>query len=195
MKAMAKGGEDPNLTAASNSTHFRFIPFNNNPLSSNQLAKAIKRQNAYLHDTYAVSVINMASISENFPVTEGNIVEETTKKCIADYLRAYVSTKSKKLMFSSLEPGRPGQYFFLTSRTIKEEAEQYVDRLLDSVLMKYGETQCRKTFKSLENTLPHREQKLRVTKFMADYIRGLGLDMEDAPSAEEPPATTKRQRC
>ena len=65
-------------------------------------------------------------------------------------------------MFSSLEQGRPGQFYFLTSRTIKEEAEQYVDRILDSVLLKYGEEKTREIFKSLEQTLPHREQKLRV---------------------------------
>ena len=152
MQAMAKGGEDPKLTSISNSTHFRFIPFNNNPLSSEQLVKAIKRQNAYLHDTYAISVINMASVGEQFPATGENIVEESSKKCIADYLRTCTSSKSKKLMFSSLEPGRPGQYFLLTSRTIKDEAEQYVDRLLDSILLKYGEAQCRSVFKSLENT-------------------------------------------
>ena len=195
MQAMAKGEGDSKLTTASNSTHFRFIPFNNNPLTSDQIAKAIKRQNAYLHDTYAISVINIASVSERFPETGENIVEESTKKSIADYLRTYTSSKSKKLMFSSLEPGRPGQYYFLTSKTIKDEAEQYVDRLFDSLLLKYGEEQCRVLCKSLENTLPHREQKLRVTQFMADYIKGLDLDSMDVPSAEEPPATAKRQRC
>ena len=63
------------------------------------------------------------------------------------------------------------------------------------MIIKYGEAQCRTIFNSLENTLPHREQKLRVSKFMTDYINSLGLDSLEMPSQEEPPTQSKRQRC
>ena len=127
MKTMAKGESDPALTSVSNTTHFRFIPFNNSPLTSAQIVTAIKRQNAFLHDVHAISVINIAAVGNLLPSLGETTVETADKRCLADYLRTYISTTSKQKMFSSLEPGRPGQYYFLTSRSIKDEAECYVD--------------------------------------------------------------------
>ena len=97
-------------------------------------------------------------------------------------------------MFSTLEPGRPGQYYFLASAAILEEAENTVDHLLNSLLLKYGEDQFQSTCGSIDGTLPHREQRLLLLPFMLDYIQSLGLDDAEVTSSAEPPVQNKWQR-
>ena len=67
MRALAKGEEDEALTSSSNTRTFKLIPFMNSPLSVSQTTTAIHKQNAYLHDVKAISVVNLGDIGKELP--------------------------------------------------------------------------------------------------------------------------------
>ena len=56
------------------------------------------------------------------------------------------------------------------------EAEDRIDQLLNETEELYSEEACRKSFNSLHGTLPERELKPKISTYMTDYIKTIGLD-------------------
>ena len=59
LNCLKKGRDDPRLTEMSNTAEWKLIPFAQNTLSRDQMTELIKKQNQYLHQVHAISLINM----------------------------------------------------------------------------------------------------------------------------------------
>ena len=66
LECLKKGREDPNLTDMSNTAEWKLIPFAQNTISRDQMTTLIQKQNKYLHETHAISFINVGSLEGSF---------------------------------------------------------------------------------------------------------------------------------
>ena len=77
----------------------------------------------------------------------------------------YFAEQRDEGLFISFEKGRKNQMYFLTTKEKKEEAEKWIDGLLDHFLAKYGAKTCIRKFQQNQGEEPPRREKKNQTKF------------------------------
>ena len=78
-------------------------------------------------------------------------------------------------LFSSWEPGRQEQYYFLTIKSRAKRAEEWLDFTVNHVLTKYRAKECLRVFASISGDMPRGETKVRPDSFIMDYIQTLNI--------------------
>ena len=126
-------------------------------------------------------------------------MEDVETESFLDMAMKQKSEEDQFDLFYSVERGRKDQYFFITSKKMQEEAEAHIDEMIDEVINVYGEERCKVCFNSRPGTVPEREAKLKVSTYMTDYIKKIGLgEMSGIEGVDDdsinPPLEKKRQQ-
>ena len=127
---------DPSTEFANSTTsEFKLIPFQNTAISRGGIEELVGRQNYFLHQTSATSVVDMGNGDGNFFTEE----EGTTKGNgnIQDWVMDAL-TQEGTYLFHLVEPGRPEQCYFLHEKVRQVEAEQWLDDCFNRIPQKYG---------------------------------------------------------
>jgi len=66
LQCLAKGPSDSRLVLKSNTANFKLIPFANKTFSTDQTTALIQKQNDFLHNTKAISIVNLGSLEGIF---------------------------------------------------------------------------------------------------------------------------------
>ena len=82
-------------------------------------------------------------------------------------------TQEGTYLFHSVEPGRPGQCYFLHEKVRQVEAEQWIDDCFNRILQKYGAVKC-KTILGGEGHV-RKETQFQTTPKITEYLKGLNL--------------------
>ena len=83
----------------------------------------------------------------------------------------YFAKQRDEGLFISFEKGRKNQMYFLTTKEKKEEAENWIDGLLDHFLAKYGAKTCIRKFQQNQGEEPpRREKKLDLIRELRDIL-------------------------
>ena len=79
-------------------------------------------------------------------------------------------------LFTSCEPGRYGQFYILTTKTLEDRAMmEWLDETMNSLLNIYGLQKCARVFGSNNAEMPREETKVRPDSFIMDYITTLDI--------------------
>jgi len=101
-------------------------------------------------------------------------------------------------LFTSWEPGRHGQYYFMTTKALATRAVDWLDTTMNYLLNKYGLSTCVRVFGSNVDEIPREETKVRLDSFILDYIStlhiGQNLNKEREGKERSPPDTQPKKR-
>jgi len=78
-------------------------------------------------------------------------------------------------LFTSLEPGIHGEYYFMTTKALATRAAEWLDTMMNHFLNKYGISTCVCVFGSNVDKMPREETKVRPDLFILDYISTLQI--------------------
>ena len=96
-----------------------------------------------------------------------------------DFLNMLLHSASEgESLFSSWEPRRQEQYYFLTTKSRAKRAEEWLDTTMNHLLTKYGAKECLRVFESTSGDMPRGETKVRLDSFIMDYIQTLNIGDE-----------------
>lgn len=79
-------------------------------------------------------------------------------------------------LFTSWEPGRLGQYYFLTTKTLADRASEWLDNTMNKLLNEYGLEKCALVLGAPPGEMPREETKVRPDAFIMDYISSLDIE-------------------
>ena len=80
LECLAKGPSDSRLVLNSNTANFKLIPFANKTFSTDQTTALIQKQNDFLHNTKAISIVNLSSLEGIFTDKDKRMQDEGNKK-------------------------------------------------------------------------------------------------------------------
>ena len=111
---------------------------------------------------------------DNFPSEDWNELEYT----IMQLLRG--ARFEGERIFSSWEPGRKKQYYFVKTKRLASEAEKFIDRMFNYQLQTFGMKWCLRVYGIRKDAqLPRREMRFLVSRTIRDYIKKLGIDEDE----------------
>ena len=103
-----------------------------------------------------------------------------------------------KSLFNSCEPGRQGQFYFLTTKKLENTAMEWLEDTMNSLLNIYGLRKCARVFGSSIEEMPREETKVRPDSFIMDYISTLeigdNLNREMGGKERAPPENRSPKR-
>jgi len=85
------------------------------------------------------------------------------------------SVGAGKSLFTSWEPGRIDQFYFITTKSRVKRAEERLDATMDHLLNKYGVQHCVRVFGSKVKEMPMEESKVRSDSYIMEYIQTLDI--------------------
>ena len=87
-----------------------------------------------------------------------------------------ISAGDGSSLFTSWEPGRLGQFYFMTTSALEDRAADWLDTTMNTLLNIYGLKKCARVFGSNLDEMPREETKVRPDSFILDYISTLKID-------------------
>ena len=110
----------------------------------------------------------------------------------------YFAEKRDEGLFILYEKGQKNQMYFLTTKEKKEEAENWIDGLLDHFLAKYGAKTCIRKFQQNQGEEPpRREKKIRLNSRITRYFNSIPLKYQfekDDDSSNFPPEQIRSKK-
>ena len=79
-------------------------------------------------------------------------------------------------LFTSWEPGRMGQFYFLTTVNLEDRAREWLDKIMNTLVNMYGTNKCVQVFGSNAQEMPREETKVHPDSFIMDYISTLQIE-------------------
>ena len=78
-------------------------------------------------------------------------------------------------IFTSWEPGRHGQYYFMTTKDLATRAAEWLGNTMNHLLNIHGISTCARLFGSNVDQILREETKVRPDSFILDYISTLHI--------------------
>ena len=153
----------PTAFKYSTTVDFKLIPFQNHAIGRDGITELITRQNNFLHNSMATSVVDGGNCRQHIDNEGQSIVEICMDARGAD--GTYI--------FDSAEPGHANQCNFLHPKHMREEAEAFLDGVFAHLHTSYGSEYCRRILGGEGHV--RREAKVKNTPKIAEYLQNLRL--------------------
>jgi len=91
-----------------------------------------------------------------------------------------ISAEDACSLFTSWEPGRMGQLYFLTTADLEDRAKEWLDTIMNALLKIYGINKCVRVFDSNVQEMPREETKVCPDSFILYYISILQIEKKSS---------------